>query len=336
MTFTFNNIDVTQDVINSNYAIRSEKNINTYDNLIVSEFQLTLHGIQYNPFKTNSIFYQANNLFKNYSMVVNLNGIITTAVINNIDLDKVNDNVTLTLTPSINNKLNNSITYVAYNQTPAKVLKDVLITAGLLQYVDEISFSNAEFQQENANLYCDFVFDNLKIIDIANTCGELSCADVFIDIDNKIYFKQFNSTVNITNTYLNLTNNEVINYKISQNPRDILNAYKITTPSIEYENYLLGLESINNYGKLVKELNFNNNNGISSSQSGIYWAGDNYIFRCQNPKWILECECADTLNNPANLRQFFQYTELNNLVYEITKIEQGYINKTIKLTGSSL
>jgi hypothetical protein len=336
MTFIFNTIDITNDVVSSNYAIQSEKNITSYDNLIISEFQLVLHGAAYNPFASNSIFYEIDNIFKSLTMEIDILDINTTAVISNIEFDKTSLNCTLTLTPSINNKFNNSITYVAYNKAPAKVLKDILTLNGFEQNIDTISFENAEFQQENELLLCDFVFDNIKIIDIANTIGELCCADVFIDIDSKIYFKQYNRDSNITSTYLNLTLSQVIDYNQSKNARDILNAYKITTPTIEYENDLLGNESILNYGKFVKELNFDNNNGISSNNSGIYWAGENYIFRNQNPKWVLECNCVNALNNPVNLRSYFQFTEINNNVYEITKIEQDYTNKTIKITGSSL
>jgi hypothetical protein len=340
-TYKINNIDL-YDVKDSSFQVKVERNLLSNDPVLIPDINLTLIGSQYNPDEPSGFFYGLGvDLFKDVIFTITDTDVNVDidCTIKNINYDSKSNLCKVTLHPFISQKLENTIQYVQDNYTPAKGLKEILQLNGLNDNIDFTSFNNADYNQTAANMLCNFTIttdNNRKILDIINTISLITGSDIFIGMDNKIYFLQYNRYFNPV-PYVDIGQNIIIDYVIRKNANDLINQFNLQTM---YGGYLnesnVGKSSRDIFGEVTKDINFGNNQEIvTNSLSAMIWAGENWVYRNQYPKWIIELECVDNLSYPLTLMDFFTVSWLNNHNYEIISIVKQLTQGKLIITGAS-
>jgi len=340
-TYYLNDIQI-YDVLESSTAIKAERSLLSTDTILIPDVNITLLGNQYDPFRPNSIFYGLEDtLFKDIIITIineDINSNID-CIIKDISYDVETNQCSLTLTPFISKKLENTFEYYNDDITPAQALLEILELNGLKDYIDYPSFWNAKYSQSQSYMLISITVttdDKKKIIDIANEIGTLTCADIFIGTDSKIYYIQYNRYLN-PYTPNDIQKNKILSMQIKKNNYDIINQFALSTIYGSYTNDSdLGLTSRNNYGEISQDLSFESTQAITSKYlNGMIWSGENWVYRNQKPKWVVELKCVNQLDYPLSLLDFFKLTFYNDKVYEIIKVEQSESDKTISITGVS-
>jgi hypothetical protein len=340
-TYYINDIQI-YDVLESSSAIKAERSLLSNDVVLIPDINITLLGNHYDPYRPNSIFYGLENtLFKDIIFTIineDINSNID-CVIKDIEYDYEANQCKLTLSPFVSKKLDNVFEYYNDDITPAQALLEILELNGLKDNIDYPSFWNAKYAQEQVGLLVSITVKadaKKKIIDYLNETATITGADIFIGTDNKIYYLQFNRYLSpVSNNDIQL--NKILSLTPKKNTLDIINNFKLSTIYGSFPNESdLGLTSRNNYGDISQELNFESTQSITSKNlSGMIWAGENWVYRNQNPKLTVELKCVNQLDYPLSLLDFFTLSFYNNKVYEVIRIQQNESDKTIDITGVS-
>ena len=333
--YTINGIDVTNDIISTNTTIKASRNIVGNDPILIQEFQLQVSGAAFKLGNAYGLFPNKEHLYA-YEILIDDNVFDNViATISEVNWDDNKDIATIKAYPIINKFINTLVEYYNDDISPSQALEEILILNNLEDTIDTTSFIIAKGIQEANNLLCSMTvqfIDNTTIADIINQLGVLSGADIYVGLDNKLYYLQYNSNSDVDSSFI-IDNDSIITMTLNDTSKDVKNAYTVDTMWGKWnsEDTTFGDDSISKYDKKQISYNFSSNKIIScNSILAIIWGAENATRRVLYPARAINIKCLDNLAQPMNLSTIFK---IEDIVYGCISVERDIKTGLLTIKG---